>query len=89
MTSNDPKERSLGRTYIWIIEIDLAQDNLELVTMIPLALSDKSFWTFCHSLIMVRSQNWPDLRAPKSKFRDKFYVGTDAAINSWKLHVDP
>ena len=37
---------------------------------------------------MVRSQNWPDLRSPKSKFRDINFVGTDALINSWKFHID-
>ena len=37
---------------------------------------------------MERPQNRPDLRSPKSKFRDIRFVGTDALINSWKVHVD-
>ena len=48
----------------------------------------KIIWTFSHHLIMARSQNWPDLKPPKSKFRDKSFVGTYALINSWKLHVN-
>ena len=46
--------------------------------------------------IMVLSENWRDLRSPKSKFRDtRFvgtgarFVGTHALINSWRFHVDP
>ena len=37
---------------------------------------------------MVRSQKWPDLRPPRSKFRELRFVGTDAIMNSWKFHID-
>ena len=42
-----------------------------------------------HCLVMVWSKNQPDLRPPKSKFRDMPFVGTDALINSWTFYVDP
>ena len=35
-------------------------------------------WAFSHCLIMVMSQNWPDLRSPKSKSWDICFVGIDA-----------
>ena len=44
---------------------------------------------FPHSLIKERSENLPDLRSLKLKFRQTRYLGTDAEINSWKLHIDP
>ena len=44
-------------------------------------------WTFPHCPIMVRFQNWPNLRSPKSKFREIHFVGTDTLINSRKFHI--
>ena len=36
---------------------------------------------------MVRSQNLPDLRSPKSRFRDIRFICTNALINSWKFYI--
>ena len=36
-------------------------------------------------LIMERSQNWPDLRSPISKFRDIRFIDTGTDINRWKF----
>ena len=36
-------------------------------------------------LIMERSQNWPDIRSPISKFRYVCFIDTGADINRWKF----
>ena len=61
----------------WDIQYDL-----------PPTFEIKCIWTFSHCLITVWSENWPDLRSLKSKFRDSRFLGTDDLINSWKIHVD-
>ena len=43
---------------------------------------------FSHCLIMGRSQNWPDLRSPRSKIRDIRFVAIDVLMISWKLYID-
>ena len=43
---------------------------------------------FSHWLIMERSQNWPDLRSPISKFRDIYFIDTGTDINCWKFQGD-
>ena len=43
---------------------------------------------FSHWLIywlIERSQNWPDLRSPISKFRDTSFIDTGTNINRWKF----
>ena len=40
---------------------------------------------FSHSLIWDRSQNWPDLRSPISKFPDICFIDTVTDINRWKF----
>ena len=99
MTSNRPKERSLGQTSVWAIESGLAQDNLEIMSMIHLVITEyKAFEHFPIALSEnrrrieeeeVRSENWPDLRPLKWKFRDIRFVGTNVPINCCKFHVDP
>ena len=37
---------------------------------------------------MERSQNWPDLRSPISKFRDKHFIDIITDINRWKFQSD-
>ena len=41
-----------------------------------------------HWLIMERSQNWPDLESPISKFRDMHFMDTVTYINRWKFQGD-
>ena len=36
-------------------------------------------------IIMERSQNWPDLRSPISKFWDIYFIDTVACSNRWKF----
>ena len=43
---------------------------------------------FSHCLRMERSQNWPDLRSPISKFRDMRFIDTGTDINRWKFQGD-
>ena len=43
---------------------------------------------FSHWLIMVRSQNWPDLRSSISKFWDIHFVHANALSNRWKFQSD-
>ena len=40
---------------------------------------------FSHWLIMERSQNWPNLRSPISKFWDIHFIDTLACSNRWKF----
>ena len=40
------------------------------------------------TLILDRSQNWPDLRSPISKFRDIYFKDAATHINWWKFHGD-
>ena len=40
---------------------------------------------FSHWLIMERSQNWPDLGSPISKFWDIHFIDTLACSNRWKF----
>ena len=49
----------------------------------------RRFWFFALYLIMGKSQNWPDPRSPKSKFRDIHFVGIDTLMLSQKFHIDP
>ena len=68
------------------------------VSILPVTRCLKVFWMvfvrkrrlsfFSHWLIMERSQNWPDLRSPISKFRDKRFIDTGTDINRWKLLGD-
>ena len=62
------------------------------VSILPLTRCLREFWMvfvqkkrlsfFSHLLIMERSQNWPDLRSPISKFRDTRFIDTGTDINS-------
>ena len=51
-------------------------------------LEKGSIWIFPHWLIMGRSRNWPDLRSPIWKFRDKQVVGTYALMTPCKYETD-
>ena len=37
---------------------------------------------------MGRSQNWPDLKSPKSIIKDMHFVATNNLMISWKFHID-
>ena len=55
---------------------------------LPPTFEIKCIWTFSQCLITAWSENWPDLRSLKSKFRDSRFLGTDDLINSWKIPVN-
>ena len=65
------------------------------VSILPVTRCWRVFWMvfvqtrslsfFSHWLIMERSQNWPDLRSPISKFRDIRFIDTGTDINRWKF----
>ena len=40
---------------------------------------------FLHWLIMVRSQNWPDLKSPIAKFRDICFIYKSLKVSRWSL----
>ena len=88
MTSNYLKGRSLGQDRIRIIVSGQIWKYIEINSTFSSCYGKNGVWTFSHCLIMVRSQNWPDLRSPRSKFRDIHFVGADTFINSWKFHID-
>ena len=47
-------------------------------------IQNKRFSISSHWLIMKRSQNWPDLTSPISKFGDIHFIDTITSINRWK-----
>ena len=68
------------------------------VSILPVTRCFRVFWMVfmqkrrlsfsSHWLIMERSQNWPDLRSPISKFRDMRFIDTGTDINRWTFQGD-
>ena len=80
MTSNDPKEGDdIGsKLHMGYREWPNIKNIFEIISMLPTILYE---YLFFNCLIMVGSQNWPDLMSQISKFRDMRFVSTDALIN--------
>ena len=70
MTSNYLKGRSLGQDRIRIIVSGQIWKYIEINSTFSSCYGKNGVWTFSHCLIMVRSQNWPDLRPSRLKLRD-------------------